>query len=651
MVNEIIPSGEVVHLRNTSPPNSQKTEAPQPQPQEPATQDGETKDSKDGVVESVEISEEDNTLLGELFGAENATSIIALHKRAMSTPKAKPSEFGKVSIVSKDRDQRIKVHQSLRRIFKSQLESTADGEGNLSITAAPNRFQRNPQSGRGGGGRGGGRPDWNELGGPYLHFTIYKENKDTMEVTSFLARQLKMQPKSFQFAGTKDRRGVTTQRACVFRVQAERLAKLNSTLRNATLGDFEYRKHGLELGDLYGNEFVITLRDCKIPGVDLQDPQASIAKASEIVGASLKNTHERGYFNYFGLQRFGTFSTRTDTIGVKMLQGDFEGACNSILEFNPATLAAAQEGENSTALIGSDDKARAEAINMFRTTGQAGGALDKMPRKFSAETSIIRHLGRAKTDFYGALQAIPRNLRLMYVHAYQSFVFNYATSERWRLYGDKVVEGDLVIVQEHRDKEIGTKETAKEEPQDAVDEDGEIVVVPEGDNSATAAEDMVTRARALTAEEVASGKYSIFDVVLPMVGFDIIYPPNKMTDFFREFMASEKGGGLDPFNMRRKQKDVSLLGGYRKILSRMGPDYSFEVKLYSEEDQQFVQTDLDKLKQKDLSGGDASGSQDADKLAVVLKFQLGSSQYATMALREVLKGNVKEYKAEFTAAR
>lgn len=647
-----MPSGEVVHLRNLSAPNAQKSDA-HDQSEKAAAQGEETKDTgKDGAVALAEVSEEDNALLGELFGTENAAAIIELHKHAMSTPKAKPSELGKVTILVKDREQRIKVHQSVRRIFNSQLESSADGEGNLSITAAPNRFKRNPQGGRGGGGRGGGgRTDWNELGGPYLHFTIYKENKDTMEVASFLARQLKMQPKSFQFAGTKDRRGVTSQRACVFRVHVERLAKLNSTLRNATLGDFEYRKEGLELGDLQGNEFVITLRDCKIPGVDLQDPQAALAKASEIVGTSLKNVHERGYFNYFGLQRFGTFSTRTDTIGVQMLQGNFEGACNAILDYNPNALAAAQAGENSTALIGSDDKSRAEAINIFRTTGRAGDALDKLPRKFSAETSIIRHLGRAKADFFGALQAIPRNLRLMYVHAYQSFVFNYATSERWRLYGDKVVEGDLVIVQEHRDKEIGLKDAPKLETQDAVDEDGEVVVLPEGDNSATAAEDMVTRARALTAEEAASGQYTIFDVVLPMVGFDIIYPPNKMTDFFRDFMASEKGGGLDPFNMRRKQKDVSLMGSYRKILSRMGPDYSFDVKLYSEDDQQFVQTDLDKLKQKDSTTSDASDTQHGDKIAVVLKFQLGSSQYATMALRELLKGNVKEYKAEFSAAR
>ncbi|KAJ5991744.1 hypothetical protein N7451_007468 [Penicillium sp. IBT 35674x] len=630
LVNEITPSGQVLHLRNPSVPESlseKKNETQQPETQEPApVVKEETHDAE------FKVSEEDRAFLSECLGEQNATDTIDIHARAMADRKARPTEFGKVTLQVTDRDQRTKIHMAIRRIFKSQLESTTDNEGNLAIMPAANRFKRNAQqqSGRGGGRSGSGRVSWDELGGQYLHFTIYKENKDTMEVISFLARQMKMNAKLFQFAGTKDRRGVTAQRACVVRVHAHRLAKLNATLRNARLGDFEYRKHGLELGDLHGNEFVITLRDCQVPGVSLQDPQAAVAKATEIVGSSLKNLHDRGYFNYYGLQRFGTFSTRTDTVGVKILQDDFEGACNAILHYPLIT----------------DDKSRAKAIHIFKTTGNINDALNELPRKFSAEASIIRQQGYGNNDYLGALQAIPRNLRLMYVHAYQSLVWNYAASERWRLYGDKVVEGDLVIVQEHRDKEKGAAENT-----DTIDADGEIIVVPQGGDSANSTDDMFTRARALTAEEVASGKYSLFDIVLPLPGFDVIYPPNKMTDFYREFMASERGGGLDPFNMRRKWKDASLSGSYRKIFSRMGADYSYDIKLYSEEDQQFVKTDLENLESKPEAPAAESDAPAGDKLAIVLKFQLGSSQYATMALRELSKGLVQEWKPDLGGGR
>jgi tRNA pseudouridine13 synthase len=655
LVNEITPSGEVVHLRNTRAPfSSSKEDATATEKQQPA-QATEQSEQKEEAVETPEaatpaefkVSDEDNALLVEYFGAENAAAIVTLHETAMNSPRARPSELGKVTVVVSDRDLRTKIHQAIRRIFNSQLESSADGEGNLSITPASNRFKRKAQGHRGNTGRGsgGGRVSWDELGGSYLHFTIYKENKDTMEVISYLARTMKMNPKTFQFAGTKDRRGVTAQRACVLRVQAERLANMNKSLRNASLGDFEYRKHGLELGDLGGNEFVITLRDCEFPGVDMSDPQAAVSKASEIVGTSLKNLHDRGYFNYYGLQRFGTFLTRTDTIGVKMLQDDFKGAAEAILHYSPHVLAAAQEGESSTALISTDDKARAEAIYIFQSTNNVNDALANLPRKFSAEANIIRHLGRVKNDYLGAIMSIPRNLRLIYVHAYQSLVWNFAASERWRLYGDKVVEGDLVIVSEHRDKE----ETDGADANSGVDEDGEVVVLPQGENSSYAAEDAFTRARALTADEAASGKYSIFDVVLPQPGFDVLYPANQMTEFYKKFMASEQGGGLDPFNMRRKNKDTSLSGGYRKLFSRMGSDFSHEVKLYSEDNEQFVQTDMEKLK-GDNEGGSAA-AQTGDKLAVVLKFQLGSSQYATMALRELTKGKVREYKPDLGGGR
>ncbi|CAI7649848.1 unnamed protein product [Penicillium viridicatum] len=660
MVNEIMTTGEVVHLRSLDAPSKPEeakptTTVPTPAPKAPEVETQPTEQSQSTPAKDAEkpaefkVSEEDHTLLEEYFGDQNAAEIIALHKVAMAKPKGRPSEFGNVTVAVSDRDLRTKIHQAIRRIFNSELESSTDAEGNMAITAANNRFKRGATAGRANGRVQGHRTNWEELGGPYLHFTIYKENKDTMEVIGYIARSLKMNPKSLQFAGTKDRRGVTVQRACAVRVHADRLARVNSELRNAYIGDFVYRKQGLDLGDLQGNEFVITLRDVEIPGVSLSDPQAAIAKASEVVGTSLKNLYQRGYFNYYGLQRFGTFATRTDIVGVKMLQGDFKGACNAILQYAPESLQAAMEGKMSTANISTDDKDRAMAINIFQTGGNVNEALQKIPRKFSAENNLIRHLGRNSKDYLGALQSIPRNLRLMYVHAYQSLVWNFATSERWRLYGDRVVEGDLVIIQEHRDKEAASVVEAAE----TVDADGEIIVIPQGEDSAVAADDMFMRARALTAEEAASGKYTIFDLVLPQPGYDIIYPENEMKEFYRRFMESEQGGGLDLSNMRRKWKDISLSGGYRKVFSRMvGNNYSFDVKLYSKDDEQFVKTELQKLKSEDENADTTMADETAaDKLAIVLKFQLGSSQYATMALRELTHGKAAAHKADYGGGR
>ena len=603
---------------------------------------------------------DDEAFLHSALGADATQKLVNLYRKILKSPDAKAKTYGKVqSEPMADRELRTQTHQALRRIFSSKLESQTDADGAMWIAAAANQKSRG-QYNREQNARGQqkGKLKWEDLGGEYLHFSIYKENKDTMEVMSFLARQLKAGSKTFDFAGTKDKRAVTVQRASAYRVFADRMQQVGRTLRNASLGDYEYKPHKLELGDLTGNEFVITLRECEIPGNEGMSMDEKIKAANQVVGDAVDSFTKRGYLNYYGLQRFGTFSTRTDTVGVKILQGDFKGACDAILYYSPEVLAAARspdEPESSGDRVSREDRARADAIDMFRNGGQINASLDILPRKFSAESNLIRHLGKRKShhEYFGGLMMIPRNLRLMYVHAYQSLVWNFAAGKRWELYGDKVVEGDLVMVDEH----ITAEPAAEEE----VDEAGEVVVRPAAEDSAATTDSVFRRARALTAEEAASGKYTIYDVVLPQPGYDILYPANAMTDFYKTFMASEQGGGLDPFNMRRPQKDFSLSGSYRKFIVKPGPDCSYKVEAYARDEEQFVETDWQKIQGRKAEGtGDgeeskmdvAQGAGEVkDKIAVILKLQLGSSQYATMALRELMRGGVKTYKADFSGGR
>ena len=69
-----------------------------------------------------------------------------------------------------------------------------------------------------------------------------------------------------------------------------------------------------------------------------------------------------------------------------------------------------------------------------------------------------------------------------------------------------------------------------------------------------------TSVTVLTEEHIKNGQYTIHDVVLPLPGYDVVYPDNDMKDHYRQIVADD---GLDISNMRRKVKDYALSGAYR----------------------------------------------------------------------------------------
>ncbi|KAH7389775.1 pseudouridine synthase [Pyrenochaeta sp. MPI-SDFR-AT-0127] len=623
-----------------------------------------------------ELSEDDRNTLHSIFGEETTNLILILVRQVRRREHKKAKDFKAItSPPITDKEMRTQAHKCLRRIFPNLLESSMEEDQSIRIKATPPAERKGKKKGKGGvrgdsePGRHRGQLAWEELGGEYLHFNLYKENKDTMEVVGFLGSKLNCGTKGFGFAGTKDRRACTVQRVCVKRQTAERMYGFNKVLYNAAVGDFEYRQNDLKLGDLKGNEFTITLRDCHFQNEEGKDFAQRRELANEVVKKAITDFSEKGFINYYGLQRFGSFAASTDAIGRKMLQDDLKGAVEDLLAYSEVALAAAEgTSSDSNILVSQDDRNRAKALHIWRTEGSGGAALDILPRKFTAERNIIQHLSSRNsktgrhdrtTDWQGALMTIPRTLRLMYVHAYQSLVWNTVAGKRWAAHGDKVVEGDLMLVSEHRDKET-TNQAAKKE---VIDQDGEFIINPTGTEDANAAASDFERARALTASEASSGKYTILDVVLPQPGYDVEYPKNDIGEFYKEFMGSEKGGGLDPYNMRRPWREISLSGGYRKFLARPLQPLTFDVHEYTKEDEQFVETDLGRLRKAEKSGEVREGKdvdmeegeqaeEEEKKLAVVLSLQLASSQYATMALRELMKaGGVKAYKPEFMGGR
>lgn len=69
------------------------------------------------------------------------------------------------------------------------------------------------------------------------------------------------------------------------------------------LGSFERVFNGVNLGELKGNRFSVALRF-----IDENIEDSAIYK-------NVKNVEKEGFINYFGMQRFGSYSVRTHELG------------------------------------------------------------------------------------------------------------------------------------------------------------------------------------------------------------------------------------------------------------------------------------------------------------------------------------------------
>ncbi|KAK1676713.1 pseudouridine synthase [Colletotrichum godetiae] len=589
-VYEINKDGSVLHLTETRLPAPPKENTPpppaptppaapvveekkeeEPKPEEPS-QDGEAVEKPAAVIP--EVPAEDIALIASLTNADFANQLVTIYQTISADKTAKTEPV--TSPVMDDKDKRSQLHQNVRRIFNSTIDTTTDPTGAIVARVPPPR-------GKGKGVRGG-RDNNRENNkqkkkqpkavapgeGEYLHFTLYKENRDTMDALHQISKALRIKPQAIGTAGTKDRRAATTQRCSVRGQRADAL--LRARLFGVTVGDYRYAQSPIHLGAHRGNEFVIALKDCLVAGNPDLPPADRSSQIRASVEAAMASMHNPGWINYFGHQRFGTHAVGTHEVGRLLLQGDFEAAVNAILYYDEAIAQRALAGEVPDQGHARDELNRHRACKVFRDGGSAEEALSHLPRRFSAEASLIRHLGRStapsRRDFIGALTSITRGLRNMYLHAYQSYVWNHAASHRWRLHGKTVVEGDLVL----------DSPTADANADDDLDD----------------ADSSSAPARALTAEEAASGTYTIHDIVLPSPGHAVAYPTNAVGDFYSTFMRDN--GNLNPHDMLRRHREFSLPGAYRKVVVRFLSEPSFEVRAYEDDEEQMHPTDMDRIR-------------------------------------------------------
>lgn len=238
-------------------------------------------------------------------------------------------------------------------------------------------------------------------GGRYVIARVTARNWETNMLVEVLAKRLGVHRGSVSFAGTKDKRAISVQ--CMsFELKDRALEDVD--LPGVQIEPLFAAARRIEMGDLRGNRFEVVVRslDCNAEAA---------GERARGVWTSLGQLH--GFPNFFGIQRFGVIRPVTHLVGRQIVKGDYMGA---VMQY----LGDPMPGEKPTILA---------AREYVDETQDFSGAVERYPLECWLERRLAEEMARGKRPEV-ALQRLPKNLLMMFVHAYQGYLFNLVLTRR-----------------------------------------------------------------------------------------------------------------------------------------------------------------------------------------------------------------------------
>ena len=385
--------------------------------------------------------------------------------------------------------------------------------------------------------------------GKYLILELTKRDWDTHHLTRTLAKVLQISQKRIGVAGTKDKRALTTQKISIFDIDASEVEHVH--LKDIELKVLGRSRKSIELGDLWGNDFTITIRNI---ASSPEETKKLLDKTTNDILA------QSGVPNFFGIQRFGSIRPVTHLVGKAIVEGDFEKA---------ALLYIAEPFPDEP------DETK-EARQFVKETHDFKEGLKTYPLRLGHERAMMNHLIANPNDFAGTFLVLPKNLYKMFVHGYQSYIYNIILCRRIEkgLLLNQAVEGDIVCFK----NDAGLPDSSKTEKVTA--------------ETVAAVNRLIKRKRVF--------------ITAPLPGYNTEFASGVPGEIEQEILQ-ELSVPLEGFNIE-KIPEMSSKGTRREVLLQAEP--KFEV------------TD------DELNPG---------KSKVVLEFMLPKGSYATTVLREYMK--------------
>lgn len=267
----------------------------------------------------------------------------------------------------------------------------------------------------------------------FTAFTLVKKNLDTIFVAREIARALRISYNDVSWAGLKDNRAITAQEMCVFGDHKQSLEGLD--LKNVEIRNIHYRNHQIHVGELWGNHFKIKIRHLGYDNQGNAIPEIhnmSQTQIKELIRKTTSELKKRGFPNFFGLQRFGSYRPNSHLMGKLIFQKRYKEALD---EFLISTYPREHEGSK-------------KIRKRLAEEGDYQDALRYFPHSLRYERAIIEKLASNPQDKRGALKQIPDPLLKLILSAYQSYLFNMAISKRQSELGsiNKLVDGDIIAI-------------------------------------------------------------------------------------------------------------------------------------------------------------------------------------------------------------
>ncbi|MFB6130324.1 MAG: tRNA pseudouridine(13) synthase TruD [Salinigranum sp.] len=350
------------------------------------------------------------------------------------------------------------AHPDERLVGIDYYASDADGVGGV-LRADPGDFRvREVEL----AGLDPAPPDADQGDYAHLLLRVTLRGWDTNDFASRLSDALGISRERVSWAGTKDKRAVTTQ---LFSVRGADAADVPE-IRDAEIEVVGRLGRNLTFGDLAGNAFEIGVTDPESP----ENVATITAELAAFAGERDGGAGDRGEGggndgdgrsgndggvgtatdspsggaiavpNYFGHQRFGSRRPITHVVGLHVLRGEWREAVLSYAG-NPSD---GEPDETRAARAFVDEQAASDDPDW-------AAAAERTPHYLGYERAMLHRLAEADAaeadaDFRRALEAVPSNLQRLFVNAAQSYAFNRILSERFArgLPFDRPVVGDVV---------------------------------------------------------------------------------------------------------------------------------------------------------------------------------------------------------------